>query len=151
MTNIQTHTTELDHLANSIKAKLTKSDNMYISAGQEMLKAQELCKADKISFEAWLKLNDIKRAKAYVCLAIAKGKTTVDEVRAESAARVKKSKDNLKAKAAKADAADPSEDSDEDEGITAEHRAMIRALTKFIGTASPATLTKMCKAFKITI
>jgi protein required for attachment to host cells len=152
MSNVQNGTAELDDLANKIKVNLQKSDNMYITAGQFMLKAQELCKANGLKWADWLKANDIKRSKASVCLQIASGKKTVDEVREDAAARQKKHKDALKKKAAKADAADPDEDGDDEgEGMTADHKAMIKAIAKFIQVASPDVLAKMCKAFKISI
>jgi len=151
MSNVQ-NSTELEGLATKIKVTLDKSDNMYITAGQYMLKAKELCKAEGIKFDAWLKANDIKKTKAYVCLAIADGRKTVDEVRADAANRQKKHKDTLKAKAKKASKADPVQDSDDDEDdMTDEHKAMIKALSAFIKVASPEVLAKMCKTFKVSI
>jgi hypothetical protein len=143
---------ELEVLAKTILVNLEKSDNMYVSAGQNMKRAKELCKEQGIKWGDWLKANGIGTSKAAICLAIADGRKTVDEVRKDAAERQKKHKDTLKKKASKADPVEDSDEGDEgDEGMTAEHKAMIKAIAKFIQVAPPATLAKMCKAFKITI
>ena len=152
MAKITTAASELETLAATIKVNLEKSDNMYITAGQHMKKAKELCKTEGIKWGDWLKQHGIGTSKAAICLAIADGRKTVDDVRKEAADRQKKHKDTLKKKASKADPVEDSDEGDEDEeGMTAEHRAMIKALTTFVKVASPEVLAKMCKAFKVSV
>jgi len=146
--------TALDHLANKIKASLTRSDDLYLTAGQLCKEAKAMCKAEGIKFDTWLKQHGIGRSKAYVCLQIADGRKTVDDVRKETADRQKAHQAKNKA-ARKASKADPSEDGEGDDeqedDMTPEHREMIKRLTSFIKTASPETLAKMCKAAKIVL
>jgi hypothetical protein len=144
-------THELDHLANRIRVQLEKSDNLYISAGELLKEARTKCKEHGLKWASWLKEHNIGKSKAAVCLAIADGRKTIDEVRKENAERqAKHQAKNRKARNGEEGEGEGDVDPPEDD-MTPEHAAMIKALTKFVKVASPDVLAKLCKVAKIKI
>jgi hypothetical protein len=82
------------HLAKAEKAD-QKANDHRIAAGQLLTQAEAAC--DDGGFKAFCEKFDVGRSRAYELKAIARGKKTIEEVRADTAERVRRFRDKEKA------------------------------------------------------